>query len=150
MARKSVKHYEDDLTIAVARFLTLSEPGCMWWHTPNGGQRNKLEAGRLQAMGVKPGVADFEFLLPDGTARFVELKLDKTAYHAKTYQSPDQKKFQKDLADLTDCPDHYAVCRSIPEVAKALDGWGVMWMGKVKGGGKLFGQQSAPHRRLNK
>lgn len=34
----------------------------LWWHTPNGGLRNKREAAKLKAMGVKSGVADLIFI----------------------------------------------------------------------------------------
>ena len=40
---------------------TRAVPGLMWWHTPNGGYRNKSEAVLLKAMGVKAGVSDLIF-----------------------------------------------------------------------------------------
>jgi hypothetical protein len=51
-------------------------PNWLWFHVPNGGERpafvNKngkrvsIEGGRLQRMGVKPGVSDFILVAPNG------------------------------------------------------------------------------------
>ena len=50
------QHPEDDFQRSVA--LLLNSANWLWWHTPNGGRRWKLEAKRFKAMGVKPGVPD--------------------------------------------------------------------------------------------
>lgn len=47
---------EDNLQKAVARYLDLV--GAFWFHCPNGGSRNGIEAAKLKAMGVKPGIPD--------------------------------------------------------------------------------------------
>lgn len=39
-------------------------PGVVYWHTPNGGQRDLREAKRLKQSGVKAGVHDLLFLRP--------------------------------------------------------------------------------------
>ncbi|MET0653679.1 MAG: hypothetical protein ABWY63_14305 [Hyphomicrobiaceae bacterium] len=59
-------------------------PGWLWFHPPNGGERAakviagrrvSIEGGRLQRMGVKPGVSDFVFVRPpDGRFHALELK----------------------------------------------------------------------------
>lgn len=48
----------------------------MAFHIPNGGTRNKAEAGKLKAMGVKAGVPDIFLPVPRGPYHglFVELK----------------------------------------------------------------------------
>jgi len=46
----------------------------LWWHCPNGGKRTKAAAGKLKAMGVRPGVPDLQFMFPDGRVAFLELK----------------------------------------------------------------------------
>jgi hypothetical protein len=47
----------------------------MWWHTPNGGRRNRIEGAILNGLGVRPGVADL-ILVHDGRAFALELKAD--------------------------------------------------------------------------
>jgi hypothetical protein len=49
--------------------------GLVWWHTPNGGRRNRIEAAIFAGLGVRPGVADL-ILLHDGHAFALELKTD--------------------------------------------------------------------------
>jgi hypothetical protein len=46
------------------------------YHVPNGGSRNKIEAGRLQAQGVKAGVPDLCLPVPRGEyhSLYIELK----------------------------------------------------------------------------
>jgi hypothetical protein len=62
-------------------------------HVPNGGARSKGEAGKLKAMGTKPGVPDF--LLPRGRGHWrglaIELKSSTGAL------SPDQKEWLRGL-----------------------------------------------------
>jgi hypothetical protein len=47
---------EDEFQKAVAIYLKFT--GALWFHTPNGGSRNAIEASKLKAMGVMPGVPD--------------------------------------------------------------------------------------------
>lgn len=37
-------------------------PDVLFWHTPNGEERDKRTAAKLKAMGVLPGVADLTFM----------------------------------------------------------------------------------------
>lgn len=47
---------EDNFQKAVARYLdTISS---LWFHCPNGGSRNGIEAAKLKTMGVKAGIPD--------------------------------------------------------------------------------------------
>jgi hypothetical protein len=46
----------------------------IWWHTPNGGSRNKAEAGKLKMMGLLAGVPDL-IILYKGKPHFIELKI---------------------------------------------------------------------------
>jgi len=55
--------------------LRYARPGVVWWHTPNEGKRNRATGGILKAMGMKPGVADFLFVIPpDGKLAALEIK----------------------------------------------------------------------------
>lgn len=47
---------EDNFQKAVARYL--DNIGAFWFHCPNGGSRNAIEASKLKAMGVKAGIPD--------------------------------------------------------------------------------------------
>jgi hypothetical protein len=47
---------EDNFQKAVARYLDTI--GAFWFHCPNGGSRNGIEAAKLKAMGVKAGIPD--------------------------------------------------------------------------------------------
>jgi hypothetical protein len=47
---------EDEFQKSVAIYL--NSKGATWFHPPNGGTRNIIEATKLKAMGVKPGVPD--------------------------------------------------------------------------------------------
>jgi len=53
---------EDDEQLMLARWLNAAE--VLWFHVPNGGKRNKREAGKLRAMGVRAGVPDVMILTP--------------------------------------------------------------------------------------
>lgn len=53
--------------------------GLVWWHTPNGGQRDVRVARKLAGQGVKPGVPDVVIvsrppLRPDARGVAIELK----------------------------------------------------------------------------
>jgi hypothetical protein len=47
---------EDNFQKAVARYLDTL--GAFWFHCPNGGSRNAIEASKLKGMGVKAGIPD--------------------------------------------------------------------------------------------
>ena len=47
---------DDDLQRSVAQILNAL--GWLWWHTPNRGFRNAIEAKRFYDLGVKPGAPD--------------------------------------------------------------------------------------------
>lgn len=50
---------ELQIHIAVVQHLRQrGAPGLIYWHSPNGGLRDKREAAKLKAMGVRPGVSD--------------------------------------------------------------------------------------------
>lgn len=72
---------EDGHQLAVMQWCALSfnlYPALRWLHhSPNGGFRNKREAGKLKAMGVKRGFPDLTLLVPRGIYHglFIELKI---------------------------------------------------------------------------
>lgn len=63
--------------VAVAKWLDHHE--IAWWHTPNGGKRNKIVAANLKREGVKAGVVDVIIIdpppnYPDLVGSALELK----------------------------------------------------------------------------
>lgn len=70
-ARKAT---ETEFHITVGQFLDIALPqDADWWHCPNGGQRNPIEAARMTRLGVRRGQPDIEILWR-GRAYFIELK----------------------------------------------------------------------------
>jgi len=70
------KNPEQQIHRAVAQHLrTRAVPGLVWWHTPNGGSRGKIEGAILKSMGVRAGVSDFIFVL-NGKIFALELKAE--------------------------------------------------------------------------
>src|SRR5690348_12258473 len=68
---------EDQLHIRVARMLDMMlPPEIFWFHCPNGGKRNVIEAVQFQRRGVKPGIPDLLFVYR-GNLTGIELKSDK-------------------------------------------------------------------------
>lgn len=64
-------------------------PDLAWmFHIPNGGSRNKAEAARLKAEGVKAGVADIFLPSPKGKYHglFIEMKKADRSNHASERQ----------------------------------------------------------------
>jgi hypothetical protein len=53
---------EDDLQKAVASYLDYANMD--WFHPPNGGKRNVIEASKFKKMGVKAGVPDCMIINP--------------------------------------------------------------------------------------
>ena len=53
---------EDDFQKKVALYLDYS--GLNWFHTPNGGSRNAIEAAKFKRMGVKAGIPDILIINP--------------------------------------------------------------------------------------
>lgn len=63
--------------VELLAWLSSRHPILQWMlHVPNGGKRPKGEAGRLKAMGVRPGVPDLLLPIPSGnwSGLAVELK----------------------------------------------------------------------------
>jgi hypothetical protein len=53
-----------------------STSGVVWFHVPNGGRRNPVEAAIFSGLGVRPGVADL-ILLREGKVFALELKTER-------------------------------------------------------------------------
>ncbi|WP_263079516.1 VRR-NUC domain-containing protein [Endozoicomonas sp. Mp262] len=66
--RRKPRENEDRELRMFMRWLHTMHPGVFVYvfHPPNGGKRDKATAGKLKAMGVKPGVPDVFCMLPRG------------------------------------------------------------------------------------
>lgn len=107
---------EESLHRQVAAFLRLALPrgcGVMWMHTPNGGKRPRGEAGKLKAMGAKPGVLDFYFRWRAGVG-WIELKSERGRL------SDDQRAFITEAEALGDL---CMVATTIEAVEGTLRAW---------------------------
>ncbi len=104
---------EESIHITVVHFLQVSLPdGSVFFHPPNGGSRNLLEAKKLKRMGTMPGVPDL-FILWDGKLICIELKAPGA------YLSKAQKEMK---AKLERAGAIYApVCRSVDDVKAFLE-----------------------------
>jgi len=66
---------EDMLQVYSADVMRMFKaPGVIAYHVPNGGKRHIATAKKLKSFGTLAGVADWAFVLPDGSAAFIELK----------------------------------------------------------------------------
>ena len=118
-----MKRPEQDLQILAVQMIRLAAPDLMFWHTPNGGGRSKVEASILKAMGTLPGVPDLTFILPNGTPAFIEMKARKGVL------TPGQKAFRDDVRarGLS-----WQEARTLTEVWDILDGWLRPWGWSLK------------------
>lgn len=67
---------EISLHMSAAAFMRRAlPPEIIWYHCPNGEVRDKATAGKLKGMGVLAGVPDLCFVMPNGQAAFLELKV---------------------------------------------------------------------------
>jgi uncharacterized NAD-dependent epimerase/dehydratase family protein len=105
---------EDRIQISILSALNLVFPKVIIFHCPNGGHRNKIEAKKLKAMGVRPGVADLVVMLPSGKVGFIEVKSQKGR------PSQAQREFAR-LCREFGIPHSYA--RSIDDAITAVRAW---------------------------
>lgn len=89
----------------------------MMYHVPNGGYRNKAEAGRFRAQGVKPGVPD------------IVLPVARSGYHGlyielKRTEGGRVSEEQRAWMDrLTEQGYYTAVCRGWEEAKNVIEGY---------------------------
>ena len=118
ISKKAPVPLEDEIHKAIANICKLSLPDdVIWYHTPNGGERNVRVAKKLKAMGTLAGVPDLTFHHA-GKTFFIEVK------RPGSYLSPEQKSF-RDRALKAGCA--YTVCRSSAEAVEAMKAWGLIY-----------------------
>ena len=70
------------------------KPDVLWWHTPNGGSREVVEAVNLKRMGTLSGVPDL-FFFSGGRLAGVELKAPGTKLKLSSAQEVFKERFER-------------------------------------------------------
>lgn len=107
---------EISLHVSAAAFMRRAlPPEIVFAHVPNGEVRDKATAGKLWAMGVLAGFADFVLIMPvNGQAAFLELK-------SKAGVLSDAQVEFKRRVEANNCG--YATARTMEEVEAILARW---------------------------
>ena len=122
--------YQMQIALVQLLKLLLRDDRVDWWHTPNGEWRDIRTASKLQAMGVRPGVADFFFTwaIPASVVSMPEvqkfpqnlfLELKRRGEHL----SEEQEQFRD---SVTAKGSYYEVAHSIDESVEILKRYGVL------------------------
>jgi hypothetical protein len=110
---------EDEEQISLIEWAELmgrTYPDLEWLHhIPNGGSRNKAEAARFKAKGVKAGVPDLFLPVPRGGYHGLYIELKRRGEHGTTRDS--QKKW---IAGLNKLGYVALVCRGWEEAANEI------------------------------
>lgn len=114
--RNRPKHEEDKLQMSCIKWFDYQYPKLRMrlHHSPNGGRRDKVEASKFKAMGVRAGFPDLILLHPNQFYPFmgIELKTDKGR------QSEAQKEYQK-IFEIIGAK--YIVVRSLEEFIREMN-----------------------------
>lgn len=94
-----------------------AKPEVFYFAIPNQGNRHIYNATKMKAEGVRSGVADLCFMLPDGLAGWLEMKKPGGSL------SDTQKKFRDRCALLG---HHWALAKSVDEALEILTRWGAL------------------------
>ncbi|MCR9254753.1 MAG: VRR-NUC domain-containing protein [Alphaproteobacteria bacterium] len=86
------------------------------------GYRGKAAAGLAKALGQLAGIPDLTILLPDGRSVWIEVKAPEK------YATPHQRALHERMRAIG---HKVEVCRSIDDVVKTLEGWGVPMRGRL-------------------
>jgi hypothetical protein len=121
MALRSVASYrrpkvsEISLHMSAAAFLRRAWPEELpWTHFPAGELRDKATGGKLKAMGLAPGWADFLFVMPNAQLAMLELKVPGGVLS-------DAQIEVKQKCQRLGCA--YAVARSMEELEDIVVAW---------------------------
>ena len=105
---------EDSIQRAVCRHLwTRASPGLVWWHTPNGGKRNRFEAAIFKGLGVRAGVSDL-IAVHEGKAFALELKAEGGRL------TEAQRQF---IDDSRDAGGYAVVAEGLDQALRTLEAW---------------------------
>ena len=115
--RKKPSHNEDNLQIACVKWFDLQYPtlATLLFHAANGGSRNAIEGAKFKRMGVRRGVADIIFLLPNKSYPYLVIELKD---RNKGRQSREQKEWQKQVEKAG---GKYAVARTVEDFMTTIN-----------------------------
>lgn len=108
-----MKRLEQQLHIAVAKYLALMLPVDAWWTTIPAGGGGARRGAFIKAMGYRKGTPDI-LIVFRGLAHFVELKADEGKASASQHDA---------MREIIKAGGHSVICRSIDEVQLALGEW---------------------------
>ena len=110
-------HPEHDLQVACVAWFRAQYPkdAAMLFAVPNGGHRNAIEAARMKAEGVTPGVADLILLEARGGygALCIEMKTRRKGSGQSSAQRLWQQAVEWGGAKYVVCRDFAAFCREV-------------------------------------
>lgn len=110
--RKKPRHAESQIQQSCVRWFRLQFPdiALLLFAVPNGGARNKREAGILKGEGVTAGVSDMILLKPSGG--FASLCIEFKTEDKGSTQRDTQKRWQE-VAETAG--NKYVICRSFDD-----------------------------------
>lgn len=116
--RKKPRHEESDLQRSCIRWFRLQYPKLakVCFAVPNGGWRNRREAGILKAEGVTPGVADVILLTPSGG--YASLCLEFKTESKGSTQRESQKGWQ---AAAEEAGNRYEIIRTFDRFREVVN-----------------------------
>lgn len=88
----------------------------VFWHTPNGGKRRRVEAAIFKGLGVRAGVADIVAL---HRGRFYALELKAPGGR------PTESQIQF-LQDVNKAGGYSALCEGLDRALSCLETWGLL------------------------
>jgi hypothetical protein len=91
------------------------KPEVLWFHVPNGGQRDVRVASQLKAMGTKRGVSDLLFF---HNREFFALELKADGGRA----SPEQMEFQ---SKFNSTGGYSVIAEGLDEAIRIVEMWGL-------------------------
>ena len=114
--RPRLRHDESNIQQACVRWFRFQYPALapLLFAVPNGGSRDLIEASRLKAEGVTPGVADLILLVPNG--KYASLCIEMKTRTGR--QSTAQKTWQRAAEEAG---NRYVVCRTLDQFIETIN-----------------------------
>lgn len=116
-SRKKPSHHEEELQIACVNWFKWNYPQYEYLlhHSPNGGRRNKIEAGKFKRMGTRAGFPDLILCMASGDGQYHSLGIEMK--YGKGSQSSGQVNYETIFEQAGNA---YRVCRSLDEFARII------------------------------